>query len=259
MSSSALRSRAPSASLCACIAGTASSTTFAAAQDTGLPPNVPPSPPGSTASMISAGPGDAGQRQPAAQRLARDEQVGLRVVVLDRPHRPGAADAGLDLVVDPQDPVAVAQLAQLGREVGRHRDEAALALDGLEDHGRDGARIDVREEQLLQRRDRVVARHAPVRVRRRRAVDLGRERPEALLVRLDLGRQRHRHQRAAVEAAVERDDRRPAGLGARDLDGVLDRLRAGVEEDALLVGAAARETARRACGTRPRRARTPRP
>ena len=79
------------------------------------------------------------QRQAAAERLAGHEQVGLRVVVLDRPHRAGAADAGLDLVVDPQDPVPVAQLAQAGGEVGRHRDEAALALDGLEDHGGDAS------------------------------------------------------------------------------------------------------------------------
>ena len=104
-------------------------------------------------------PGDRRQRQPAAERLAGHEQVGLRVVVLDRPHRPGAADAGLDLVVDPQDPVAVAQLAQTSGEVRGHRDEAALALDRLEDHRGDGRRVDVGEEQLLERRDRVVGRH----------------------------------------------------------------------------------------------------
>ena len=140
MSSSAARSRAPERlALRAASPGTASSTTLAAAQETGLPPNVPPSPPGSTASMISAGPVTPASGRPPPSDLPRDEQVGLRVVVLDRPHRPGAADAGLDLVVDPQDPVAVAQLAQLGREVGRHRDEAALALDGLEDHGGDAS------------------------------------------------------------------------------------------------------------------------
>ena len=44
------------ASLAARMPGTESSTTLAAAHDTGLPPNVPPRPPGSTASMISAGP-----------------------------------------------------------------------------------------------------------------------------------------------------------------------------------------------------------
>ena len=42
-----------------------------------------------------------------------------------------------------------------------------------------------------------------------------------------------------MEAAVEGDDRRAPGLRARDLHGVLDGLGAGVEEDALLVCAAA--------------------
>ena len=54
---------------------------------------------------------DAGERQPAAERLAGDEQVGLDAVVLDRPDRPGPADAGLHLVVDVEDPVPVAELA----------------------------------------------------------------------------------------------------------------------------------------------------
>ena len=50
--------------------------------------------------------GHARERKAAADRLAGDEQVRLdAVVVLDRPHAPGAADAGLHLVVDVQDPV----------------------------------------------------------------------------------------------------------------------------------------------------------
>ncbi len=43
---------------------------------------------------------------------------------------------------------------------------------------------------------------------------------------------RQRKQRPAVEGAVERDDRLPPGMQARQLDGVLDRLRSGVEERA---------------------------
>ena len=61
-------------------------------------------------------------------------------------------------------------------------------------------------------------------------VDVGRERAEALLVGHDLAGQRHAHEGAAVEAAGEGDDGRAAGGGARDLDGVLDRLGAGGEE-----------------------------
>ena len=43
-----------------------------------------------------------------------------------------------------------------------------------------------------------------------------------------------------MERVVEDDHRRPAGRDARDLDGVLDRLRAAVQEQRLLVRAAAR-------------------
>ena len=47
-------------------------------------------------------------------------------------------------------------------------------------------------------------------------------------------------QRPSVERVIEDDDGRAAGRGPRDLDGVLDRLGAGVQEDALLVGPRAR-------------------
>ena len=43
-----------------------------------------------------------------------------------------------------------------------------------------------------------------------------------------------------MEGVVEDDDRRSAGGGARDLDRVLDRLGAGVDEQGLLLVAAAR-------------------
>ena len=84
---------------------TVSSTAIAAAQATGLPPNVPPRPPGATASISSARPVTAASGSPPPSDLPRDQQVRLDAVVLDRPHRARAADAGLDLVVDVQDPV----------------------------------------------------------------------------------------------------------------------------------------------------------
>src|ERR671937_411820 len=45
-----------------------------------------------------------------------------------------------------------------------------------------------------------------------------------------LGGEAEREQRAAVEAAFERDHGRPLGVRAGELDRVLDRLRARVEE-----------------------------
>ncbi len=63
-----------------------------------------------------------------------DEQhVGLHAVVLDGPHLPGTPDARLHLVGDEQDPVLVADVAQLGEPLRRWDDVAALALNRLDD------------------------------------------------------------------------------------------------------------------------------
>src|SRR4030095_16064159 len=67
-------------------------------------------------------------------------------------------------------------------------------------------------------------------VRERNAVDLGSEGSEARLVRVRLRGERQREQRAAVEAALEPDHGRAAGVRARELDRVLDGLGARVEE-----------------------------
>ena len=187
--------------------------------------------------------GHRGERHPATERLAGDEQIRLdSLVVLDRPHRPRPGAARLDLVVHVEDPVLAAERLEAGRVVRGHRDEAALALHRLEHDARDRLRVDPHLEQQLERMDRLVRVDAPVRVRRGSAVDLRRERAEPLLVGDDLRGHRHRQERAAVEAVVEHDDRGPAGRGARDLDRVLDRLGAGVDEErALLALAAGRE------------------
>ena len=114
-----------------------------------------------------------------------------------------------------------------------------FALHRLEHGACDRLRIDVALEQVLQAGDRIVRGHAAEGIRGGGAVHLGRERPESLLVRDDLRGHRHREQRPAVERVVEDDHRRAAGRHARDLDGVLDRLGARVQEQRLLVGTAA--------------------
>jgi len=136
----------------------------------------------------------------------------------------------------------VAEGTEPRQKVRRHRDEAALALDRLQHEARDRRRIDVRLEQVLERSEGLVGVDAAIRVRPRHTVDLGREGAEPLLVRHDLARHRHREQRPTVEGVVEDDDGRPTRGAARDLDGVLDRLRAGVDEDtALLASRAGRQ------------------
>ena len=150
---------------------------------------------------------------------------------------------GLHLVGDEDDPVLVADRPQALDELRRRREEAALALLRLEDDRRDVVRRDVGREQALERGERRRRVRAAIRVRERRAVDLGRERPEALLVRVRLRGHRQRHPRATVERAVERDDALPLRVEARELDGVLDRLGAGVEEGAARLAADRRERA----------------
>ena len=67
--------------------------------------------------------------------------------MLDRPHRAGPAYTGLNLVVDEEDPVGLADLLQPVREVLGHLDEATFALHGLEHDAGDGLGIDVLLEQ----------------------------------------------------------------------------------------------------------------
>ena len=80
-----------------------------------------------------------------------------------------------------------------------------------------------------------------IRIRVGSVVDLGRKRPEARLVGMDLAGEGESHEGATVEAAGESDDAGPAGIGAGDLDRVLHRLRPGVEEGSLLGGGTGRE------------------
>ncbi len=65
-------------------------------------------------------------------------------------------------------------------------------------------------------------------------VDLGRVGAETRLVWINLSGECERHHRAAVKAAGECDHRRAAGGHARDLDRVLDRLRARRHQDRLV-------------------------
>ena len=150
--------------------------------------------------------------------------------MLDREELAGAPEARLDLVDDHNDPVLVAEAADAVEERLRRDDEAALPLDGLDHDRRDGLGGDLRDQRALEGRERLVGARPAVIVRERHPVDLGRERPQPRLVRMRLRGERKRKQRAAVETALEPDHRRAAGVGARELDRVLDRFRAGVEE-----------------------------
>ena len=153
--------------------------------------------------------------------------------MLDGEETAGAAEARLNLVGDEHDPVLVADAPHSGDELGRRDDEAALSLNGLEDDRGDVLRCDAGREGALEGRQGVLDRHAPIGVRERHPVDLGREGAEPGLVRAHLRGEGEREQRPAVERALERDHSGALRIGAGELDRVLDRLGAGVEERGL--------------------------
>ena len=122
------------------------------------------------------------------------------------------------------------------KPVGRH-EVTALALQRLDqDRGHLGRRhvaleqhADVVEHRLALVRAR---EQRPVRIRVRHVRDARHRRREALLLRVLARRERQRAHRAAVEAAEEADEARPAGDVARQLERAFDRLGAGLAEEA---------------------------
>jgi hypothetical protein len=150
--------------------------------------------------------------------------------VLDREQLPGAPEPRLHLVDDEHDAVLVADAPQPAHELDRGDDEAALALDRLDDERGHRLGRDLRDERALERGQRRRAVGAAVLARERHAVDLRRERAEASLVRTRLRREREREERSPVEGALERDHGWAPGVRPSELDRVLDRLGSRVEE-----------------------------
>ncbi len=191
--------------------------------------------------MISWRPVIPEMGKPAAQGLGGGHDVGLDAPVLHGEPLAGPAHAGLDLVGDEEDAVLFADPLDLAHVLRRRDDEAALALHRLGDDRGHLLGVDLLGEGLLQQTCALAAaarvgqgQRAAVAVGVRDAVDLGRVRPEAHLVGAHLRGEAERHVGAAVEGVLEGDDGlAPRGV-AGDLDGVLDRLGAGVHEEGAL-------------------------
>src|SRR5215472_9333023 len=154
--------------------------------------------------------------------------------MLDRKHLAGTPEAALDLVDNEQDAMLIADLAELAQELEGCDVEAALALYRLDHQSGYPRGLDVRLEQELERTERILRGHVVELVRIGGVINLAREGAEAALIGIDLAGERHGHERAAVESADEGDDRRTLSGIAGDLDRVLDRFRAGGEEDGLV-------------------------
>ncbi len=197
--------------------------------------------------MISARPGDGSERQSTAQGFRGHDQVRLDAVTLAREQRAGASESGLDFVRNEEDAVLVAELNQHLEIIRRRRDESAFSEHRLGNHGRDFfVRHDALERVFEMARAVKIARRilqvvgAAIAVGKRDAIDLAGKRRESSFIRMRLAGERQRHHGAAVERVFEGDDARALGIGASNLDRVLDSLGAAVDKDSFL-----RELARR--------------
>ena len=166
-----------------------SSVATAAAQATALPPYVPPWEPGGNRSSSSRRAMMPESGMPEAIPLAMTRMSGERVVPFRRPHPAGASHAGLHLVGDQQDAVAVGDLPQCGQERVRRDHVAALAQDRLDQEGGHVIGVDDRREELLDPRQAeghrglvVTTGRVAQRVRVRREMDAAEERLEVAAV-----------------------------------------------------------------------------
>ncbi len=97
--------------------------------------------------------GDGCNREAAAQALGHGHQVGRDAIVFHGEQFAGTGKAGLHFVGDQQNAVLVADFAQGLHQTDRDRQEAAFALDRLDDDGGDAVRVDIGGEELLQHVD----------------------------------------------------------------------------------------------------------
>ena len=136
------RSTSPSVSITSIAAS-------AAAHDTGLPPNVLPSPPTCTASMISARPVTPADRHAAAQPFRGRDQVGHHAFVLAREPRARAPETGLHFVGDEDHAVRRAPLGDAARTSPARARRSRLHPRSVRRHARDSAgstlRLDPRD------------------------------------------------------------------------------------------------------------------
>ncbi len=107
--------------------------------------------------MISALPVTAAKRHAAGQRLGDRDEIRLDAGMLDGEERPGAAEAGLDLVGDQHDAVLVGDRPQRLHELDRCGNESAFAEHGLDDDCGDAIRRDRCFEEVLERVERAAS------------------------------------------------------------------------------------------------------
>ena len=235
--------RAPSASARgrSGVSSKMSSTAWAAARASGLPPNVPPRAPTPGESMSSARPMTAPSGRPAAIDLAVTRRSGTRSKCSQAKNRPVR-------------PMPLCTSSAMIRMPWRR--QSAASLPKYSSGGttkppspRTGSTITaaiVAGSAYFLKCSSMASTHATlqsgylqvvgaaVAVRVGHPHNLADHRRESPLIGIDLARERHRQQRAAVERVLEAQHGGPAGRMPRDLDGILDRFGAAVEEHRFL-------------------------
>ena len=166
--------------------------------------------------------GQAGaEREAAADRLGNRHDVRRDPGALIGEQLAGAPDAGLNLIEHQQQPVLIAQSAQLFQDLRRSDAHPALALDRL-DQDRRGLRPELALDRL--------------EIRERYLIEAFERRTKPFQVFL-LPARRERRQRAAVKRPLEGDDPKALGLAAdrvilaRGLDRAFECLGAGIGEE----------------------------
>ena len=201
----------------------------AAAHASGLPPKVPPRPPGWTVSIRSARPVTAAMGRPPPRLLAVVTMSGTTPSCSHAYHAPVRPNPDWISSATNTTPLASAP---------RRRAPRASPARAPRTHPRPRWAPPPRTRwsaapTMVSRTSMVCARvpGAPEGIGVRRPVHLGREGAEPRLVGHGLAREAQAQQRPPVEAVVEGDDPAPAGGVAGHLHGVLDGLGPGVHEE----------------------------
>ncbi|MNO98113.1 hypothetical protein D3C76_898480 [compost metagenome] len=172
------------------------------------------------------------QRHAAGDALGQQQQVRLDAQAREGEALAGAAKPRLDLIDDNQDAVLVTEAAQGFGEVWFHCQEAGFTLHRFEDECSHIVDVDLDAEQPRQGLKRLLAADAGVPAGVGQVIHRPRQHADPLLVGRNLAVKVEGRQGAAMEAAVEGDDRGLAGGTAGDLQGVFCRFRTAVGEHA---------------------------
>ena len=152
--------------------------------------------------------GDGSERHATSDALRRGDQICSDPFVVERKPVPGSTEPRLDLISDEHHVVGSAPVGNGTEEPRCGHDEATFTLNGLDEHGSEVGRSNLRFELADGSSGCVWATQVvPERIRHGNAVDVGSEGSEAVLVGHVLRRQRHRQVGASVVGVVEHGNR----------------------------------------------------